>query len=928
MNNALVVCLDAPFIDPDRIYAVLLRHYVSVFPFLHRQSFAQSHAARKSPIGPQRTVAQANDCNMMLVAALALACQSDAAICHEAGVHMGHRRKNTGASAQSSLHVTQLPPHSYARIVLGALGLDNYGDAAHWTPTSMEQVQAFVMIGMYEWLCEEGPETYPSRLTRWLSAGRGLSRTLDLFRAVPSEPSHCAQSRLRTVLSVTILDRLLTTPAPETSSVEIGQLPLSKCIPESEYESSRERISLGGYGVETALVWFLRILDLFSEVNWFCSQPPRIRNNCPTTNQETCPRFLVLAAHVEKLHSSLPPYWATGTPDARTKAIVRDAMLLVNLCRLMLFRDHIPFIPLETLVTETQHQGDLQDHNRHDMYTVSAAREAYRSAQNIIRHVHAAYLERTGIQGVSATVPLSPVIVNATWHAAVAALHAHHFPHLDHTHALISPDYQIVLNYGFAFNPRNQGTCGQAFGLLGQLARYWRPAKRYRRIFRWTSAFLHSWRQSAIKAVLDPATTASAGAAGQQPVATSDPYLARMRAPGFNSGFSEWEVFRHRYMAIGLEPGRSGWDDDDKYPVFRLVDNAEEFPDYPDYEKYHLDMDLINAWVLMSTTVPPVSASVSVVRRCWNEVAHLNPPPTEMPTIYQGIDITHARSSSTVDAACPPHKWHPLLTNYPAVRMWRWSERRPADHDSALLQNMWRRAIKVDASIAMGNYHFMGPSELQSNTANSVPVVAWLPSTCSKPEIGVAGNLRSPGDCRRVSTDIAEPPFAGWTADVPENVTPELCTFVAPEVLSGIVFRPTEFFPRSLAMAIIDNGASGDEPTWNTRYILNTPPRPLAVPRVIPLTTPPPPPPPPPPPRRAATVQPQQQHRPWHSYSNSFTMQDIASAPTPGNTIPMPVNTDGYFPEGYHINGYYINGSSAPRSSSVARSRQSGGRRA
>ncbi|KAL1887885.1 hypothetical protein Cpir12675_006372 [Ceratocystis pirilliformis] len=996
MNQALSSCLDAPFIDPDRIYTVLIRHYASVLPFLHHHTFTQCFRNRKAPVGLQHSMSDVNDGNLMLVVALALACQSDTAICREASLYLEKVRSNSGPDSNMYSVQPLQPPHYYARVALDVLGTDNDGNSTVWSPGSMEQIQALVMLGMYEWLCKEGPENYPQGFAHWLSSGRGVSRSLDLFRermqietnTRTSEPNYRRQGWLRTLLSVTIMDRLLiTAPTSEALLVETGQLPLAMCMPEHEFEG--ERVPNGyhkdGYGVDAVLVWLLRILDIFSEVNWFCSQGSRVRNNCPIlelppsqdadmagriphqkqqqqqqSTSESHPRFLVLAAHVDKFRDSFPRHFVTNNIDNRTKAIVRDTMILENLCRLMLYRDRIPFIPLQNLATKGRHPHP-KGREECDIYVISAAKEAYMSARKIIQIAHAANLDRASFRNVSATLPLSPIVVNAVWHAALASLHAHHFPHLDQTYALVSPDYQVVLNYGFTFNPRSQGSCGQAFVMLGYLASYWRSARRYRRIFRWAGAFLHLWRQAVIKALFDPPNIAPSAL-------SSDQCLMRMRNDDFHSGFQEWEVFRHRYMTIGYEQGREKWEDDDLYPMFGVFDNAEEFPDYPDYEKYDLDMDMINAWTLVSSLVPQVSASVEVVCRVWDEVAHLDPLPGGMAAIFQGADVTTARlySSDTATAnssgrnrisynsgntgsnrdgsngssgsssSVPPLKWHPLLTIYPATRMWRWNEHFPADCHSLMLKNMWRRAIKVDANVAIGNYHFQDPSQLQTHTANFLPIVAWLPSFSSKPKTGVAGNLRNSESRTRLSSDISNPPFSGWTVELPTAVVAETCALVALDVLGKMTIRTSEFSPRSFGRAIVDDGVSQDGPTWQ-------PPLPQAQQQMAPYhhhyghhqqqqqQQ-----------QQQHQQQQQQQHQqrqhqhqpqhqphpqsqPRHHYSNSFTMQDIALAPTPGNTIPTPVNSNGYFREGYHINGYYID-SSVTQGPAAPHSRQSVGR--
>jgi hypothetical protein len=444
--------LSAPYLTEtiwNQLFEIYRLHFATELPFLHLATLKEKLGSRLRG-KPSDT---SPEFNLVLLGILTLTARFHNTLVsyitaprnNLAGSGMSKSRPaGPGSDASSASEY-------YADVLTKALG----GLRTSMTIASVERVQAFLMLGLYEW-SQARPRVggmaawmyvgVAIRMAQALGLGDGDREAGKPFRSRPLKTARQTMSlgqriiakeiRRRTMFSCLILDRLLGCGKDRVSTIRSEdlqiQLPCSEVafdLSEEVYtgflkpvtgEEASRRIS------DSVLGRFVRLVDLWGEISKWSFSGGRFTEEHPPWSPES--NFFRLRGKLEAFYRNLPDQftWSDSNyykhENHQASSVYVSMHMLGAVCRIMLHREYIPFIPILC----DKPVGPLDEPTfpagqEPEGFWEASAEEIFHAAKEI---VDLAEICRDKL-------PMSSLVLFAVWTAAFVGIYAVHFPHID-----------------------------------------------------------------------------------------------------------------------------------------------------------------------------------------------------------------------------------------------------------------------------------------------------------------------------------------------------------------------------------------------------------------------------------------------------------------------------------------------------------------
>lgn len=327
------------------------------------------------------------------------------------------------------------------------------------TVASLERVQAFLMLGLYEWTHAKpkaggfGAWMYVGlaiRMAQALRLGFGDNEESPRRSRGRSQNSRTStlnsrmiadkEIRRRTMFSCLILDRMLACGKDRVSTICSNDLQIQLPCSEIDFDLSENVVTsfLKADGRESSrspaksdsvLGCFIRLVDIWGEISKFSFAGGRLSENDGVAPWHQASRFRQLRQDLCDFYTDLPEVFQLSTNNYHRHenhqgGVYVSLHMLGSLCSIMLHREYIPFIAIrcagpvgpldEPTFPETRYKVP-------DGFWEESAEQVFRSGADIV--------ELIVLCGDK--LPMSSLIVFAVWTAAFVGIYAHHFPHMD-----------------------------------------------------------------------------------------------------------------------------------------------------------------------------------------------------------------------------------------------------------------------------------------------------------------------------------------------------------------------------------------------------------------------------------------------------------------------------------------------------------------
>lgn len=502
----------------DEVYDMFKLNFSTEMPFLHPPSFRNRMRQASHPRDPSTLVdiPAFRDAKILLLGVLTLTARFHPEL---VAYHAPPNSPRPGDPlAASDYYATAL-----TSIIFGASGKDLS------TPT-IERIQSLLMLGLYEWGQTRGLSAwvYVGIATR-LAQAMGLPYEDDpSARTFKSDPVVAASSyrpevnkhpardtaiekevRRRTFWSCFIMDRMLSAgkarPTMVDSDILRVQLPCSddqflftQSVQTGYLNRDFERVTLSNVKIQEGGVLgrYCRLVEIWGKLSIWSLHGGRRTESLPPWAEST--QFYKLSHELEDFYSSLPESLTFSEDNLNAHLEKRNATTyaslhtLVSLCRIMLHREYIPFIPLRA----DKPSGPLDEptfpKDKFDIppgFWEQSADTLFSSARDIVD------IMRT-CQDNNA-LPESPLFVFALFHSAFTGVYSVHFPQMDPNYYMGETRSALPIRILKEMVPRL--TMAKSYHKrIEQMMKYYKMVKnefkRYKKDVSWKGGGLDEWR--------------------------------------------------------------------------------------------------------------------------------------------------------------------------------------------------------------------------------------------------------------------------------------------------------------------------------------------------------------------------------------------------------------------------------------------------
>ncbi|KAL2267002.1 hypothetical protein VTJ83DRAFT_4279 [Remersonia thermophila] len=494
--------LSAPYLTETvwgQLFDIYRLHFATELPFLHlatlKEKLGSRFRAKPSDTSPE--------INLVLLGILTLTARF-----HSTLVSYVTAPKNGPAAAAASGGPKPRPgagPTSdaaaaseyYADVLTKALG----GLRTSMTVASVERVQAFLMLGLYEW-SQARPKVggmaawmfvgVAIRMAQALGLGDGDCEPGRVFRE-PRPPGQARQAmppgqriiareiRRRTMFSCLILDRLLGCGRDRVSTIRSEDLQIQLPCSEVSFDLSEEvytgflkpmpGVDASRRTSDSVLGRFVRLVDLWGEISRWSFAGGRFTEEHPPWSHETT--FFKLRQKLDGFYADLPDHfrWSDSNyykhENHQASSVYVSLHMLGAVCRIMLHREYIPFIPIlcdkpvGPLDPPTFPAGQEPDG-----FWEASAEEIFHAARDIVDL----------IEICREKLPMSSLVLFAVWTAAFVGIYAVHFPHIDTKGHMLPKPEQVP---GGELNVFKHGPTGLTYKMLTHMSSWLNLAETY-----------------------------------------------------------------------------------------------------------------------------------------------------------------------------------------------------------------------------------------------------------------------------------------------------------------------------------------------------------------------------------------------------------------------------------------------------------------
>jgi len=445
--------LSAPYLSEgiwSQIFEIYRMHFETELPFLHLATLKEKVGYRFRSKNPEPS----HEVNLVLLGVLTLTARFHSTLVSyvttprtapgAASLPRSRPAGSTDAAAASEY---------YAEVLTKAIG----GLRTSMTVASVERVQAFLMLGLYEWsqarpkvggmaawmyvgvairmaqalgLCEgdrERERSFKSLAVLTPKAFRGMTPTQQLV---------AREVRRRTMFSCLVLDRLLGCGHGRVSTIRSEDLNIKLPVAENLFNMSMDVYTgflkplpddpLVRPGEDSLLGHFVRLVDLWGEISKWSFAGGRFTENVAPWKPES--GFYQLRQKLQHFYDTLPSrfQWSYGNFYAHENQHFTSSFIsfhmLSSVCRIMLHREYIPFIPIRC----RKPMGPLDEPTfaagaEPPGFWDESAEEVFAAAKDVVDLIDLARDK----------LPMSALILFAVWTAAFVGVYAICFPHMD-----------------------------------------------------------------------------------------------------------------------------------------------------------------------------------------------------------------------------------------------------------------------------------------------------------------------------------------------------------------------------------------------------------------------------------------------------------------------------------------------------------------
>ncbi|RGP76145.1 transcriptional regulatory [Fusarium longipes] len=325
---------------------------------------------------------------------------------------------------------------------------------------TVERVQAFLMLGVFEW--SQGHESSWMYVGVAIRMAKMMRLELDDQRmgllenraSVPqqsrmrsAEIAIIRETRRRTMYSCFILDRLMGSGSSRTISTPIEALQIQLPCSEMAFDLSLEvytgflRVPEGSVqpqiNDDSTLSQFVRLIEIWSEISIYSSGDGRLQESLPPWDRRS--KFYDLRTQLDEFYDELPDtftlsrqnYYRHDNHQAANTYV--SLHMLASACQIILNREYLPFLPLRCHEPHGPLDRAQSIFGRApEGFWEEIAEEVFRASRNIIDLAELC----------KDKFPLSSLTTFSIWLAGFMAVYARHFPHMDLKQKVTS--HQIV----------------------------------------------------------------------------------------------------------------------------------------------------------------------------------------------------------------------------------------------------------------------------------------------------------------------------------------------------------------------------------------------------------------------------------------------------------------------------------------------------
>ncbi|KAH7002108.1 fungal-specific transcription factor domain-containing protein, partial [Ilyonectria destructans] len=333
------------------------------------------------------------------------------------------------------------------------------------TFVTVERVQAFLMLGLFEW-SQRNPSSGPGawmyvgiaiRMAQMLKLGlddqmaRGRdsssqgANALQRGRRGSSEIGIIREIRRRTMFSCLMLDRMMSCGDERVSMIRLDtiriQLPCTEMAFDLALDVSTGFLKLDGDAMnqsindDSVLSRFIQLVEIWAEISKYSSTGGRLRERLPPWEKPSM--FWTLREKLHQFLLNLPDtftfsrqnYYRHDNHQATNMYV--SLHMLASVCQIILDREHLPFIPLRCNQPEGAFIPPPIPPNEAPVgFWEEVTGTFFKAGQDIVDLVDICRDK----------LPQSSLVLFSVWLAGFAGVYAHNFPYMDTKHQMVSQE--------------------------------------------------------------------------------------------------------------------------------------------------------------------------------------------------------------------------------------------------------------------------------------------------------------------------------------------------------------------------------------------------------------------------------------------------------------------------------------------------------
>ncbi|RMJ09994.1 hypothetical protein CDV36_010387 [Fusarium kuroshium] len=419
----------------DQLFAIYKQHFATELSFIHLPTLKEKMSRRQG-----QKQHHSSELNLVLLGILTLTARFHTDLVK----YVTHLSSQQGGNVRPRTLQHKPDPMAASEFFANALTTALGPLRTAMTVATVERIQAFLMLGLFEWsqrhtFSNSGAWMYVGvaiRMAKLLKLGLDdhFMKIRETRAAVAygprtrsSEIGIIRESRRRTMYSCLVLDRMMACGGERTMSIpleSIGiQLPCSEMafdlaldVYTGHLKCPEESISRK-ISDDSTLSRFVQLVEIWSDISQYSTAGGRSQETIPPWDSQST--FRRLRERLDRFHMDLPDtftlsrqnYYRHDNHQATNTYV--SLHMLSSVCQIILGRELLPFLPIRY----GRPQG-TQDQTR---FWEEAVDNVFRASRDILDLVEIC----------KDKLPQSCLTVFAVWLSGFMAVYAHQFPVMD-----------------------------------------------------------------------------------------------------------------------------------------------------------------------------------------------------------------------------------------------------------------------------------------------------------------------------------------------------------------------------------------------------------------------------------------------------------------------------------------------------------------